>query len=84
MMICERLCLEQGQRRPRSGRSYVGGIGDIRRTQEMPGFCARCNVAADAELIPIQEINHAYERMLKNDVRDRFVIDLAGVKAGAP
>ena len=41
------------------------------------------NVAADTELIPIQEINHAYERMLKNDVRSRFVIDLASLKAGA-
>ena len=83
-MIRERPCLEQGQRRPRSGHSYVGGIEDIRRTQEMLDFCARYIVAADAEVIPIQEINHAYERMLKNGVRYPIVIDLASLNAGAP
>ncbi len=50
----------------------------------MLDFCARRGVAADVELIPIQEINQAYERMLKNDVRFRFVIDLASLKSGAP
>jgi uncharacterized zinc-type alcohol dehydrogenase-like protein len=49
----------------------------------MLDFCARHNVAADVEVIPIQEINRAYQRMLKNDVRYRFVIDLASLKAGA-
>ena len=46
-------------------------------------MCA-ANVAADVELIALQEINQAYERMLKNDVRYRFVIDLASLKSGAP
>jgi uncharacterized zinc-type alcohol dehydrogenase-like protein len=59
-------------------------IGGIRETQEMLDFCAAHGVAADVEVIPIQEINHAYERMLKNDVRYRFVIDLASLKSGAP
>ena len=65
-------------------RSLAGSlIGGIRETQEMLDFCARHNVAADVEFIPIQEINQAYERMLKNDVRYRFVIDLASLKRGA-
>ena len=46
-------------------------------------MCA-ANVAADVELIALQEINQAYQRMLKNDVRYRFVIDLASLKSGAP
>jgi len=49
----------------------------------MLDFCARHNVAADVEVIRIREINQAYERMLKNDVRYRFVIDLASLKSGA-
>ena len=66
-------------------RSLAGSlIGGIRETQEMLDFCGRHGVAADVELIPIQEINQAYERMLKNDVRYRFVIDLASLKSGAP
>jgi uncharacterized zinc-type alcohol dehydrogenase-like protein len=65
-------------------RSLAGSlIGGIRETQEMLDFCAQHDVAADVEVIPIQEINQAYERMLKNDVRYRFVIDLASLKAGA-
>ena len=65
-------------------RSLAGSlIGGIRETQEMLDFCAENNVAADVEMIPIQEINTAYERMLKNDVRYRFVIDLASLKTGA-
>ncbi|HXG79421.1 MAG TPA: NAD(P)-dependent alcohol dehydrogenase [Methyloceanibacter sp.] len=59
-------------------------IGGIRETQEMLDFCAAHDVAADVEVIPIQEINRAYERMLKSDVRYRFVIDLASLKSGAP
>jgi alcohol dehydrogenase (NADP+) len=58
-------------------------IGGIRETQEMLDFCAKHGVAADVEVIPIQKINEAYERMLKNDVRYRFVIDLASLK-GTP
>jgi uncharacterized zinc-type alcohol dehydrogenase-like protein len=52
-------------------------IGGIRQTQEMLDFCAERGVASDIELIPIQQINQAYERMVKGDVRYRFVIDCA-------
>ncbi|MGE5260618.1 MAG: NAD(P)-dependent alcohol dehydrogenase, partial [Actinomycetota bacterium] len=62
-------------------RRLVGSmIGGIRETQEMLDFCAKHGVASDVEMIPIQKINEAYERMLKNDVRYRFVIDLASLK----
>jgi alcohol dehydrogenase (NADP+) len=60
-------------KRRRLAGSLIGGIIE---TQEMLDFCARHGVAADVEVIPIQEINEAYERMLKNDVRYRFVIDV--------
>ena len=52
-------------------------IGGIRQTQEMLDFCAQHGVASDIEIIPIQQINEAYERMVKGDVRYRFVIDCA-------
>jgi uncharacterized zinc-type alcohol dehydrogenase-like protein len=55
-------------------------IGGIRETQEMLDFCAEHEVAADVEVIPIDKINEAYERMLKGDVRYRFVIDIASLK----
>jgi uncharacterized zinc-type alcohol dehydrogenase-like protein len=55
-------------------------IGGIRETQEMLDFCAERGIASDIELIPIQQINEAYERMLKSDVRYRFVIDMASLK----
>lgn len=55
-------------------------IGGIRETQEMLDFCAKHGVAAEVEVIPIQTINEAYDRMLKNDVRYRFVIDIASLK----
>ncbi|HEX8705273.1 MAG TPA: NAD(P)-dependent alcohol dehydrogenase [Myxococcaceae bacterium] len=64
-------------RRRKLGGSLIGGI---RETQEMLDFCAKHNVASDIEVIPIQKINEAYERMLKNDVRYRFVIDIASLK----
>ncbi len=51
------------------------GIGGIKETQEMLNFCAEHNIVSDIEMIPIQKINEAYERMLKGDVRYRFVID---------
>jgi uncharacterized zinc-type alcohol dehydrogenase-like protein len=51
-------------------------IGGIRETQEMLDYCAEKNIVSDVELISIQEINAAYDRMTKNDVRYRFVIDL--------
>jgi alcohol dehydrogenase (NADP+) len=54
-------------------------IGGIRETQEMLDFCAGHGVAADVEVIPIQKINEAYERMINNDVRYRFVIDIASL-----
>lgn len=50
-------------------------IGGIPETQEMLDYCAEKNVVSDVEIIPAQQINQAYERMLKNDVRYRFVID---------
>lgn len=55
-------------------------IGGIEETQEMLDFCAKHNIASDIELIPIQKVNEAYERVLKSDVRYRFVIDLASLK----
>lgn len=55
-------------------------IGGIRETQEMLDFCAEHNIVSDIELIPIQKINEAYERMLKSDVKYRFVIDIATLK----
>ncbi|MCY1042202.1 NAD(P)-dependent alcohol dehydrogenase [Corallococcus sp. bb12-1] len=63
-------------------RRKLGGslIGGIRETQEMLDFCAKHQVASDVEVIPIQKINEAYERMIKGDVRYRFVIDIASLK----
>lgn len=59
-------------------RSIAGSlIGGIAETQEMLDFCAAKGIVADIELIPIQQINEAYERMLKSDVKYRFVIDNA-------
>ena len=54
-------------------------IGGIRETQEMLDFCAEHGIASDIELIDIDQINNAYECMLKDDVRDRFVIDTASL-----
>lgn len=54
-------------------------IGGIRETQEMLDFCAQHGVAADVEVIEIQDIDAAYERMLRSDVRYRFVIDIASL-----
>jgi uncharacterized zinc-type alcohol dehydrogenase-like protein len=63
-------------------RSLAGSlIGGIRETQEMLDFCGNKNVACDIELIPIQKVNEAYERVLKSDVRYRFVIDIASLRA---
>jgi uncharacterized zinc-type alcohol dehydrogenase-like protein len=62
-------------------RSLAGSaIGGIRETQEMLDFCAEKGISADIELIPIQKINEAYERLLKGDVKYRFVIDMASLK----
>lgn len=65
----------------RNRRRLAGSlIGGIRETQEMLDFCAEHGVAADVEVIPIQDINVAYERTLKSDVRYRFVIDMASLQ----
>jgi alcohol dehydrogenase (NADP+) len=55
-------------------------IGGIPETQEMLDFCAQHSLTADVEIIPIQKINQAYERMLRSDVKYRFVIDMASLK----
>jgi uncharacterized zinc-type alcohol dehydrogenase-like protein len=57
-------------------RSLAGSvIGGIKETQEMLDFCSKHNIGCDIELIPIQKVNEAYQRVLKSDVRYRFVID---------
>jgi uncharacterized zinc-type alcohol dehydrogenase-like protein len=62
-------------------RSLAGSlIGGIAETQEMLDFCAEHGIGADVEMIDIQDINAAYERMLRSDVRYRFVIDIASLK----
>lgn len=62
-------------------RSIIGSmVGGIRETQEMLDYCAEKNITSDVEVIPMQQINEAYERMLRNDVKYRFVIDLASLK----
>jgi uncharacterized zinc-type alcohol dehydrogenase-like protein len=65
-------------------RSIAGSlIGGIRETQEMLEFCGRHGIVSDVELIPVHGINEAYERMLRSDVKYRFVLDLATLAAGA-
>ncbi|MGC4016499.1 MAG: NAD(P)-dependent alcohol dehydrogenase [Luteolibacter sp.] len=60
------------------GRILTGSlIGGIKETQEMLDFCGENGITSDIELIPIQQINEAYERMLRSDVKYRFVLDLA-------
>jgi uncharacterized zinc-type alcohol dehydrogenase-like protein len=55
-------------------------IGGIKETQEMLDFCGKHGITADIELVPIQQVNEAYERLLKSDVKYRFVIDMASLK----
>jgi len=63
-------------------RNFNGSlIGGIKETQEMLDFCGEHNITADIELIPIQKINEAYDRLVKNDVKYRFVIDMASLQA---
>jgi uncharacterized zinc-type alcohol dehydrogenase-like protein len=64
------------------GRKSLSGspIGGIRETQEMLDFCGKHNLTADVEVIPIQKVNEAYERLLKSDVKYRFSIDMASIK----
>jgi uncharacterized zinc-type alcohol dehydrogenase-like protein len=62
-------------------RSFAGsGIGGLPETQEMLDFCAEHGITCDIEMIGIQQINEAYERLLKSDVKYRFVIDLASLR----
>ena len=62
-------------------RSLAGSaIGGIRETQEMLDFCSKHNLTSDVEVIPIQQINEAYERMLRSAVKYRFVIDMASLR----
>lgn len=56
-------------------------IGGIAETQEMLDFCGKHDITADVEMVNIQEINEAYERMLKSDVKSRFAIDMKSLKA---
>lgn len=64
------------------GRKSLAGspIGGIKETQEMLDYCAEHNIVCDVEMIDISTINEAYERMIKGDVRYRFVIDIASLK----
>ena len=57
--------------------SLIGGLAE---TQEMLDFCAKHGIVSDIELIRMDQINVAYERMLRSDVRYRFVIDMASLK----
>lgn len=65
------------------GRRSLSGsnIGGIAETQEMLDFCGEHNITADVEVIPIQQVNEAYERLLKSDVKYRFSIDMASLKS---
>ena len=64
------------------GRHSLSGspIGGIAETQEMLDFCGAHNITADVEVIPIQKVNEAYERLVKSDVKYRFSIDMASLK----
>jgi uncharacterized zinc-type alcohol dehydrogenase-like protein len=63
-------------------RSFSGSsIGGIPETQEMLDFCGKHNITANVEVIPIQKVNEAYERLLKSDVKYRFSIDMASLKS---
>jgi uncharacterized zinc-type alcohol dehydrogenase-like protein len=66
-----------------AGRKSVAGssIAGMAETQEMIDFCAEHQIVSDVEMLPIQKVNEAYERLLENDVRYRFVIDMASLAA---
>lgn len=65
------------------GRRNLSGslIGGIAETQEMLDFCGTHNITSDVEVIPIQKVNEAYERLLRSDVKYRFTIDMASLKS---
>jgi uncharacterized zinc-type alcohol dehydrogenase-like protein len=63
-------------------RSLAGSaIGGLRETQEMLDFCAEHNITSDIEMIRIQQINEAYDRLTRGDVKYRFVIDIASLNS---
>jgi uncharacterized zinc-type alcohol dehydrogenase-like protein len=63
-------------------RSLAGsGIGGMKETQEMLDYCAEHKIVSDVEIIPIQQVNEAYERVIRSDVKYRFVIDMKSLKA---
>jgi uncharacterized zinc-type alcohol dehydrogenase-like protein len=85
VMMCVGVPPEAAEIHPFSllgGRKSVAGsgIGGIKETQEMLDFCAENGIVSDIEMINIQDITGAYERMVKGDVRYRFVIDIASLK----
>ena len=61
--------------------SMIGGMAE---TQQMLDYCGQHNIAAEVEVIPIQKINEAFERMLKQDVKYRFVIDMSSLLKSFP
>ena len=65
------------------GRRSLSGsaIGGVAETQEMLDFCGKHNITSDVEVIPIQKVNEAYERLIKSDVKYRFSIDMASLKS---
>jgi uncharacterized zinc-type alcohol dehydrogenase-like protein len=67
------------------GRKSLSGspIGGLKETQEMLDFCGEKGITSDIELIPVQKVNEAYGRLLKSEVKYRFVIDMATLKAEA-
>lgn len=67
------------------GRKAVAGsaIGGMKETQEMLDFCGKHNIVSDIEIVPIQAVNEAYERLVKNDVKYRFVIDMESLRKEA-
>ena len=72
------LIIRPDLRQPQRVRLNIGGIVE---TQEMLDFCGTHKITADVEVIPIQKVNEAYERMLKSDVKYRFSIDMASLKS---
>jgi uncharacterized zinc-type alcohol dehydrogenase-like protein len=64
------------------GRRNIAGslIGGLPETQEMLNYCGRNGITPDVEVISMQQVNRAYKRILRSDVRYRFVIDLASLK----
>ena len=65
------------------GRKSITGslIGGLKETQEMLDFCGEHNITSDVEVIPIQKVNEAYDRLAKSDVKYRFSIDMASLKS---